>query len=37
MSWKFFDHPWATVIDATAYSRIRSQPMIHANSSPRVA
>jgi len=36
-SWKFLDHPWATVIDATAYSRIRSHPMIHAKSSPSVA
>ena len=37
MSWKFFDHPWATVMDATAYSRIRSQPMIQAIISPSVA
>jgi hypothetical protein len=37
MSWKFLDQPWATVIDATAYSRMRSHPMIQAKSSPRVA
>ena len=27
----------ATVADPTAYSSTRSQPMIHANNSPRVA
>ena len=31
------DHPLATVAEPTAYSRIRSQPMIHAKSSPSVA
>jgi hypothetical protein len=29
--------PTATVIDPTAYSRIRSQPIIHAKTSPSVA
>src|SRR5262249_30753615 len=31
------DQPTATVAAPSAYSRIRSQPMIHATSSPRVA
>src|SRR5690606_32627723 len=31
------DQPIATVEDANEYSRIRSQPMIHAKSSPNVA
>src|SRR5262245_45373718 len=31
------DQPIATVTAPSAYSRIRSQPMIHATSSPRVA
>jgi hypothetical protein len=34
---KYFDHDAATVAQLMAYSRIRSQPMIQANSSPRVA
>jgi len=36
-AWKYLDQPWATVAAATAYSMMRSQPMIQANSSPRVA
>ena len=36
-SWKYADHPCATVADTTVYSRTRSQPMIQANSSPMVA
>ena len=34
---KYPDHPTATVETLSAYSRIRSQPMIHATSSPTVA
>ena len=37
MRWKYPLHPIATVIDPTAYSRIRSQPIIQAKISPRVA
>jgi hypothetical protein len=35
--WKYPDQPFATVADPTAYSRMRSQPMIQAKSSPSVA
>ena len=35
--WKYPLQPIATVIDPTAYSRIRSQPIIQAKISPRVA
>jgi hypothetical protein len=31
---KYPDHPTATVAPLSAYSRIRSHPMIHATSSP---
>ncbi len=34
---KYPDHPDATVATPMAYSRIRSQPIIQAMSSPRVA
>src|SRR5262249_10217735 len=34
---KFPDHPTAIVAAPSAYSSTRSQPMIHANSSPSVA
>ena len=34
---KYPDQPTATVATLSAYSRIRSQPMIHATSSPTVA
>src|ERR1051326_7131770 len=34
---KYFDHDAATVAALIAYSRIKSQPMIQANSSPSVA
>ena len=36
-SWKYADHEMATATLPTAYSMIRSQPMIHAISSPSVA
>src|SRR5262249_41123567 len=36
-SLKYFDHDDATQPQAMAYSRMRSQPMIQANISPRVA
>src|SRR5882672_5168796 len=35
--WKYEDQLLATVAAPTAYSSTRSQPMIHANSSPSVA
>ena len=35
-SWRYPDQPLATVAPPTAYSSIRSHPMIHAKSSPRV-
>jgi len=35
--WKYPLHPTATVIEPTAYSRIRSHPIIHAKISPSVA
>ena len=34
---RYLDHDDATTPQAMAYSKIRSQPMIQANSSPRVA
>src|SRR3954453_19850041 len=34
---KYVDQPTATVLAPSASSRIRSQPMIHATSSPRLA
>src|SRR5690554_2729104 len=34
---KYPDHPFATAATATPYSRIRSQPMIQASSSPNAA
>ena len=37
ISQKYPDHEIATATLPTAYSMIRSQPMIHAISSPRVA
>src|SRR5580704_11912385 len=36
-SCKYAENPTATLIFATAYSRIRSQPITQANSSPRIA
>ncbi len=36
-SWKYADHEIATATLPTAYSMMRSQPMIHAISSPSVA
>src|SRR5688572_27640861 len=35
-SWAYPDHPLATVAAPTAYSRMRSQPMIQAKISPSV-
>ena len=35
--WKKLDQPFATVAEPTAYSRMRSHPMIQATSSPSVA
>src|SRR6478752_7067237 len=35
--WKYPDQPFATVAAPSAYSRIKSQPMIQAKSSPSVA
>ena len=37
MRWKYPLQPTATVIEPTAYSRIRSQPIIQAKISPSVA
>ena len=37
MRWKYPLQPTATVIDPTAYSRMRSQPIIQAMISPSVA
>ncbi len=37
MRWKYPLQPTATVIDPTAYSRMRSQPIIQAKISPSVA
>ncbi len=34
---KYCDHPWATTLAPSMSSRSRSQPMIHATSSPSVA
>ena len=34
---KWFDQPDDTVLAPMAYSRVRSHPMIQANSSPSVA
>ncbi len=34
---RYFDQPTATADDPIAYSSTRSQPMIHATSSPSVA
>ena len=34
---KWFDQPEETVLAPMAYSSVRSQPMIQANNSPRVA
>src|SRR5580658_7488547 len=36
-SCKYAENPTATLIFATAYSRIRSQPITQANNSPRIA
>ncbi len=36
-SWKWADHPCATVDEPTAYSSTRSHPMIQAINSPSVA
>ena len=36
-TWKYCDQPEATVAAPNASSSIRSQPMIHASSSPRLA
>ena len=34
---KWFDQPDETVLAPIAYSSVKSQPMIHAKSSPNVA
>jgi hypothetical protein len=36
-SCKYAEKPTATDMLATAYSRIKSHPMIHAKTSPRIA